>query len=140
MNPITLISGRVIYDNDILFDRDYYHFYWTKSPNPGPGGKGEDITNDIFRRDKFVLVPSFDVEKDNLRLSSEQGSYAGRGADPLSESTFVIGMGQLITNPLEAPLAALDTGVKQVLGSFTTKLVIGLGIAYALYLWSEKKK
>lgn len=113
---IRLLSGTSVSSLEIDFNDSTYHF----SVN------GEDITNDITRADKKRLVPGFDDTKENRRLSSEHpatGRMSGHGTDPLTESTFGIFAGQIATDPLSAPLAALDKGVSQVFRSSGVQLL-----------------
>lgn len=130
---IRLLSGTSVSSLEIDFNDSTYHFFVN----------GEDITNDITRADKKRLVPGFDDAKENRRLSSEHpatGRTSGYGTDPLTESTLGIFAWQLASEPLVAPLAALDKGVSQVLASsgvhFLSSVagvaIIGL-VAYVIY-------
>jgi hypothetical protein len=62
-----------------------------------------------------------------------------RRGQPLEESTSVILIDQLITDPLAAPLAAADAGIKQIFASTTGKVVtavaiVGLIVVVLLYI------
>lgn len=100
---------------------------------------GEDVTNDIRRADKIALFPGFDVETENRRLSNERaGGYGPVGE--LSESTGGALLEQLATDPLGAPLDALNKGINQI---FTAPGVVKLAIilaAVGVGIWFVRKK
>ena len=130
---IRLISGQSADSSQIDFNPSNYHFTLN----------GVDITNDIYRADKLRLVEDFSIERENLRLSSEapaSNTPSGAGLDPLTESTLGIFAGQIFTDPLAAPLGALDKGVGQFFGSsgIQTILVIG-GLAFVAYMLLKDK-
>lgn len=102
---ITLISGRQVDSSNLFFNQDTYHI--TLSPT------GEDITNDMRRADKISLFNGFDIEKDNTRLYNETRGGTGP-VPPLETNTAVILGQQLLTDPLAAPLDALNNTVNRV--------------------------
>lgn len=99
---ISGISGRGYAVDQISFDSDTYHFTY--------GDAEADITSDITRADKLLLVPDFDVTKENYRLSNEKrtGLGAPGSLEPLETSTAKIFVDQVTTDPLAAPLDTLN--------------------------------
>ncbi len=126
---ITLINGTQLESDTLTFDPDTYHFTVN----------GINITDDIRRVDKVALIPDFDVEKENARLFNEKRGGTGPAA-PLDDSTSSILGHQLATDPLGAPLAALDKGVSQLVNSkgLQVTLIAGVVILVA-FLFIEKK-
>lgn len=108
---ITGISGKFYLVNDLDFDADSYHFIY--------GNYQQDVTNDITRADKMLLVPDLDIDKENRRLSLEKrdGSGGTGIAEKLDESTTSILVDQLITDPLGAPIEALNNGFDKLVAS-----------------------
>ena len=132
---IKTISGRTVDERDLAFNARTYHFSLIST--------GEDVTDDIYRRDKLALVPDFDERQENYRLSVEKpASGGGRTATEsdlrdLDESTGSIFADQVTSDPLAAPLEAVDKAVKQVLSSSGIKTILilaALGIGAAIYL------
>lgn len=127
-----LIDGRQIDDSDVTFDSSSYHFFIPAT--------AEDITNVIYRRDKLRLVPDFDITKENYRLSAEIGHGAKFGDEPLDESTTNALTDQLIHDPLGAPLAALDSGVKQLFSGSGIRTLLLIGGAVLVVVLVIKTK
>lgn len=121
-----------ISEEAVTFDDGSYHFLWN----------GLDITDLISRNDKIRIVPGFDVEKENLRLSRERGAGNGAGSnEPLSEST-VGALYDQVTNDgvLKAPLESLDNAVEQVFSSTGVKVALTIaGIVLLVMLTSKEK-
>lgn len=114
-------------ESKIEFNEDNYHFSLNTQNNV------LDITSDIKRADKLKLVPWFDIERENYRLSSEMGHTPGQSQEPLSESTIGAFTDQIFHDPLGAPLDALDKGVSEILKSSGVQVIlviaaIGVGI------------
>lgn len=131
---ITLLSGRMVDEGNIEFNEDNYHFSENTKQNV------LDITDDIKRSDKLYLVPWFDIEKENNRLSSERGHTPGQGLGSKSESTVGIFTEQIFTDPLGAPLDALDKGVKQVFSSTGIRFFLVVGVLVgSVYLYKTLK-
>lgn len=120
------ISGRQ-YDSEFLTLNDAtYHI---------TAAGGVDVTNDIRRADKLALWPSFDVDKENRRLSNERnGGYGPAGK--LEDSTTVILGGQLLNDPLAAPLDTLNKAINQVFTApgVLKALVIVAAVGVGVYL------
>jgi hypothetical protein len=108
---ITLTDGRQVYVSEIHFDARSHYFFL----------RNEDVTNLIRRADKLTNWSSFDPVKDNIRLST------GNAQSPqLSTNTLGIFAGQLLTDPLDAPLDSLSNQVKKIFsnGGILTILLI----------------
>lgn len=128
---ITLLTGDIIDPGQVHFDDSTYHFFLNS----------QDITGSIKRADKLAYWPTFDPTVDNARIYNESRGGTGPIA-PLDESTFDIFTQQIETDPLGAPLDALDTGVKKVLASSgvqTIGLVLGGGLVLILAVLILKK-
>lgn len=128
---ITGISGKNYLVERIEFDDDTYHFF------SGDALSGQDITDDIYRADKLLLVPDFNVTTENYRISSERGAYKPGGTQPLDDSTASNFVTQITTDPLAAPLETLNnTFDKLVAAPGARKLVLvaflGLAVFFAL--------
>ena len=132
---IKTISGRTLDERDLAFNARTYHFSLIST--------GEDVTNDIYRRDKLALVPDFDERQENYRLSVEKpasgGGRTGTESDlqDLNTNSGSIFVDQVTSDPLAAPLETVDKAVKQVLASSgirTVLILAALGIAAAIYL------
>lgn len=124
-----LISNLTIPDSDVSFDPATYHFTQIST--------GKDITNDIRRIDKIRLVPDFDIERENFRLSDELGNGADTGhtlgLDPLQDNTAAIFAEQIITDPLAAPLESANNLAKKLLNSPAVLLTAGVVILALLF-------
>lgn len=126
---ITGISGKGYAVNGISFDAETYHFTY--------GETDVDITNDITRADKLLLVPDFDITKENYRLSSELGNYKPGGIQPLDDSTASNFVKQITTDPLAAPLDTLNKTVDKLIAAPGLRKLallgfLGLAIYFAL--------
>jgi hypothetical protein len=118
-----------INEAELTFNPDNYHFAF----------RGQDVTNLISRADKIRLVPDFDIDRENYRLSSELGA-GGYGQDALNESVGGIFVDQMLTDPLGAPLEALDAGVKKLLDSTGVRiLLIGVTIVAMVVILNKVK-
>ncbi len=123
---ITLTDGRQVDTAEIFFNpRDYSFTQGSRV-----------ITNDIRIADKKTF-PEFDVETYNKilygrRYFQQHGSYP----PDLPTNVLAIFTNQIVTAPLDAPLEALDAGVKRIFQSTGVKIavavaVIGLVIYFA---------
>lgn len=111
-----LLDGRTIQKSDVFFDAANYRFQLSPS--------GEDITTLLKQADKR-LFNGFDVVKYN-EIVYAQHYYKQHGTWPNatgSTSIFTNFVNQLATEPLAAPLAALDAGVKQLFDSAGFKTI-----------------
>lgn len=131
---ITLLDGRSVAEDDFAFEERIYHFTLFST--------GEDVTNLVRRSDKLALVPGFDVDKENWRLSVEKpATGGGRPAnpsdlEPLPTSTAGIFADQILNDPIGATLETLDAGVNKLVSSSgvrTIAVVAVLVIAAAIY-------
>lgn len=120
---ITLISGRVVDTEVIEFDPATHLFTLN----------GQDITDDIKRNDKRKFV-GFSDEAENLRWFKKNNPNA---PDTSSTSTLGLFWDQITTDPLDAPLDALDAGVNKILGNTSVKIILGVVavgvVAYIFY-------
>lgn len=127
---ITLLNGLEADTEDIRFNPSNYHFYWGDFVSM-------DITDVVSRADKRSFA-GFDDTQENLRLSNIR---TGANAGLEDESTLSIFGEQIVSDPLAAPLSALDTAAGKLLSSpgiwFTVALV---GIALAVWLVIKKVK
>lgn len=125
---ITLISGRVVDSDVVEFDPATHTFTLN----------GADITDDIRRNDKRKFV-GFSDEQENLRWFKKNNPNA-----PETGSTSTLGLfwDQITTDPLDAPLDALDAGVNKILGNTSVKIILGVvavGVAaYVFYRVSRR--
>ena len=112
-----LLDGRTVVDTAVSFDPVSYHFFLG----------GEDITDQIRRTDKLRIVPNFNVERENIRLSEERGAQAGLGNEPLNDSTGSIFVDQIVNDPLAAPMESFNRQVEKLfaLPGFKKLLVVG---------------
>lgn len=130
---ITLLDGRQVALSNISFDSDTYHFTLIDT--------GEDVTNLISRADKLANWPDFDPTIDNTRASNEASGGTGPVA-PLNTSTASIFTNQILTDPLAAPISALNSAVAELSASSGIQkigLILGLGLA-AIVLVEVLKK
>lgn len=120
------INGNNYAVNQISFDPETYLFTY--------GDAEKDITNDIFSKDKQLLVPDFDLATENYRRASANGDYKPGGMQPLEENTAVILADQLISDPLAAPLDALSSGFDKVIANAGFRKLALLGfLGLAIY-------
>lgn len=123
------IDGGAYDVSQIQFDPETYHFFY--------GPTERDITNDILRSDKLLLVPEFDVRTENFRLSNEKRTGTGTpgSLQPLEESTGKIFLEQVTTEPLKAPLETLTRTVDELIANGgLRKLALLAGVGVAVYL------
>lgn len=113
------ISGNAYNVDQIDFDPDTYHFTY--------GTAQTDITNDLYAKDKYALVPDFDKALENFRRANENGDYKG-STKPLNESTAGIFVDQLINDPLEAPLESLSNEVGKIVDNKGVKVIASVAI------------
>lgn len=131
---ITLLNNAQVDELDIRFDPNSYHFHLQST--------GADITNALRRADKLALVPDFDVERENIRISRESGSGGRYGNDELSESTWDA-LGNQVTHDgvLAAPLETLDNTVRQVFKSTGVQSFIVLGaLGLGAYIFFNSRR
>lgn len=93
---------------------------------------GRDLTLLLYNADK-QLFPGFDVVAYNNFLSGTP--------DPGSASFFGNLTEQLINDPLGAPLAALDSGIKKIFSSSGIQTILVLGVVgFGIYVYLKKAK
>lgn len=112
----TLIDGRTVAMGDIIFNAEIHHFYLGN----------EDITNLLKRADKRQFS-GFDEVTDNDRIYVEKYMREHNGELPPevgSSSVWWNFKELLITDPLGAPLEALDSGVKKLWASSGIKVIV----------------
>lgn len=121
---ITLLNGRQAWTEEITFDPGNYHFYW--------GARNLDITDSMTREQKRTFE-GFDDETENRRLYAD----AHGGQDFNTGDTTIWGnwWDQMTTDPLAAPLDALDTGVFK---AFTSPGFIIVAIIAAFLILRRK--
>lgn len=126
------INGESIPESEIRFDELTYHFYWGE----------RDITSDLYRRDKVRLVPGFNVERENYRLSSEAGFYDGfagapaYGQEPLNTGIIGPAINNLVTDPFSAPIESLGNVSNRFFGnSGVAKLLLFGALIFAAYVY-----
>lgn len=128
---ISTISGGTLETSEITFNPETYHF---------ADKDGNDVTDDIRRVDKLFIVPTFDVEKDNARLYNKKAHGQDVPLAPLDDSTTSILAHQLATDPLGAPLDALDAGVAKITASKGIQVIlVGAVILLVALVIIEKK-
>ncbi len=127
---ITLTDGRQVDESHIVFDRATYHFTINS----------EDITNLIKPSDKMSNWNDFDISIDNTRLYNERRGGVGP-VDNLNDSTTSILTDQLLTDPLGAPLDALDKGVNQIIKSRGIQIgLVGVAVVLIIVALVERRK
>lgn len=110
----------------ISFDPDTYHFTY--------GDSEKDISNVLYSKDKQLLVPNFDLQLENNRRASENGDYKPGGVQPLETNTGTILVDQLTTDPLAAPLEALNSGFDKIVANSGVRKIALLGfLALGIY-------
>jgi hypothetical protein len=122
------INGKAYVVDRIEFDDETYHFFY------GPYPSGTDISNDLFSKDKQLLVPDFDLSKENYRRASENGDYKQGGVQPLEENTAKIFVDQITSDPLAAPLETLNNTFDKLVDAPGVRKLALLGfVGLALY-------
>jgi hypothetical protein len=123
---ITGISGKSYAVNQLSFDKETYLFTY--------GDAEIDVTNDIYSKDKQLLVPDFDLATENYRRASANGDYKPGGIQPLDESTASIFVSQITTDPLAAPLETLNNTFDKLVAAPGVRKFVLLGfIAVGIY-------
>jgi hypothetical protein len=125
-----LINGAEIPEKDVAFNPATYRFHSVST--------GQDWTNLIYRADKLRLVPGFDVERENLRISADTGRGGNRGEEKLNESTASAFLHIVSTDPLGAPIDALDRTVTRVIDSKSAKLAAFAAFALLVIYLARK--
>jgi hypothetical protein len=124
-----LLDNRTVSDDQIAFNHETYHFTIAAT--------GEDITDEIRRNDKLRLIPDFDVDKDNYRLSDELGngktSGVKFGTAPLQDNTAAIFAEQILTDPLAAPLESANKFANKLFKSPAFYIAAGVIVVAILY-------
>ena len=112
MDYLVLMDGRKVDIALLDFNSDSHRFFL----------QGEDVTNLVKRTDK-KRFPGFDEAVENLRIYREQ--HPGK---PETGSTSILGnfVHQMVTDPLDAPVEALQRGVGNALETTTGKVVIAV--------------
>jgi hypothetical protein len=122
---ITLLNGAGTIDsNSLAFDRNTYEFF----------SDGRNVTDLISRADKLALVSDFDVERENERITQRK-----RGGGPLETSTTKILIGQLASDPLAAPIEALNNTANKFFALPGIQKLLIVGVAGALLYIAVKK-
>ena len=123
MNEISLIDGRKVDMDAVTFGKDYHFFL-----------NAEDITNQIRRADK-AKFPGFDIEVDNERIYVEKyvRQHGTLPPEVGSDSIWWNFKEQILTDPLDAPLEALDAGVNKLFASSGIKIIAGVLVAGAIF-------
>lgn len=117
----TLIDGTVVNSSDVVFTPPY-EFALTD---------GTDITENMFTKDK-LLYDNFDLTAYNNYLYTQKYESTHGGSQPPalgSTSTLSNFVTDVTTDPLAAPLNALDSGVKQVIGSTGIQTIVIIAVA-----------
>jgi len=131
---VILLNGQPQPSDEIHFDSTTYHF---------TNDDGADITNLITRADKLDLVPGFDIDKDNIRLSRERPINPTGLVGPtpaLDTSIFVpaiTGIAQDIRTGGGAAVAGIGQGVKDTV---QTVVIFGIAGIVAYFLLGGKLK
>lgn len=131
---ITLLDGRVLAKADISFDPASQRFYRDT----------EEITRLISAKDKAANFAGYDQEKTNELYYSDKYFRETGSLPPETGSTSTVNIfaENLLTKPLDAPLEALDKGVKQIFDSSGVKtiatVVLVAGIVVAGYYLTKK--
>lgn len=130
-----LLNGTSVPDDAVTFDYSTYHLFYGDS----------DITNLVSRTEKIRLIPNFDIEKDNYRLSVEKPvSGGGRDAtaadlEDLEDNTAVILGDQLLNDPFSAPLESANRLAEKFLAlPGLKKLMIVAAVGAVLYIAVKK--
>jgi len=131
---IQLLDGRQVESSNVFFDDTNYSFKL--------GGTGEDITRLIRAVDKQTFA-GFDqtVYNDIVYVQGYQRTHNGAlPANVGSASTWSNFVQQITTDPLAAPLQALDSTVNQILGSTGVKtLLIVAALGLAIFLVAKSR-
>jgi hypothetical protein len=119
-----LIDGSTVNSADVQLANDNWHFSQISN--------GRDLTYLLYTRDKNTF-PGFDIVTYNNSLSGRP--------DPGSTSILGTLGNQLLTDPLGAPLDALNSGVKQIFASsgVQTILVAALVVVAVAVFIKESK-
>lgn len=126
LNKVILSDGRQFpTDDGFAFDSQTYHFYYNN----------QDITNLISRTQKKALVSGFDdqLENDRLNLESGRGTGGATSIQPLNDDNLEIFAGQMMTDPLAAPIESFGNTIDSVISNPAYKalgaiLLIGIGL------------
>ena len=121
---ISLLDGTLVDSTDINLAPDNIHFNQISS--------GEDITFLMKVADKKSF-PLFDLTKSNSQI------YAKTPPAP-TDGTFSIMADQLLTNPLGAPVEALNKGVSQIFDSSGVQKLILFAVVGAIAVLYFKRE
>ncbi len=129
---LATISGRHLESTAIELDPTTQHFTYSS----------EDVTNDLFRSDKATF-DGFDVTLDNERIYKEKYAkeHGGSSAPVVgSTSTLDIFANQILTDPLAAPIEAVDNAVAKLTNSsgIKTLAIVGVLIIAAAIYFKER--
>jgi len=134
---ITLLDGRVIDADAIVFDPSDYSFsVWYADGN----GK-ENITTLIRRADKFRFA-GFDGDFYNNLLYVQAYQRRHNGALPPEldlDSTWTNFVQQILTDPLAAPLETLDNFVDQIFSSKGVLIIVGVSAGLLILYIAAKR-
>ncbi len=129
---LTTISGRHIESDAVEFDSSTYHFLYNS----------EDITDDLFRADKRTFSGfSDDIENERKYKEKYARDHGGTSAPVVgSTSTLDIFANQILTDPLAAPVDAIDSAVKKLTNSsgIKTLAIVGVLIIAAAIYFKER--
>lgn len=130
---ITLLDGTQVDTGNVSFNPVTYDFTLNSD--------GEDLTNLITVSDKRANWPNFDITAWNNMVYNQIYAQQNEGAAPPpvgSTSTLVNFTDQILTDPLAAPLSALNTGLGQIFSTSGVWVLIALGIGGLLIFNSLK--
>lgn len=128
----TLLDGRTVAMGDITFNPAIHHFYLGT----------EDITSQLKRADKLQF-DGFDTETENSRLFVEKYMREHNGQLPPevgSTSVWWQFKELLITDPLGAPLDALDSGIQKLWSSTGIKVMVAVAVVAVVVVLVVKFK
>lgn len=128
MNTVTLLDGRTYNVSDISFNPDNYSFTLVT---------GEDITKLIPIAGKKLFAGFDPLKYDDIVYA--QNYYATHGQWPPaigSTSTWANFVSQIETDPLKAPIEAVNKGISEITSSsgFVTLAVIFVVLVVGIVL------
>lgn len=123
---VDLLDGRSIESSNLRLNEDNYSVSIVST--------GEDVTNNLRQNDKAQIFAGFDRAKDNLRSYVEQYRREHNGATPApTGDTSLWGnfWTQITTEPLRAPLDALNTATDSIFENNTVRVLTGVALIIA---------
>jgi len=132
---ISLLDGTQADTADITFNSADYSFTLNTT--------GEDLTNLIRVPDKIANWPDFDVTTWNNMVYNQiyAQSHGGQSAPAVGSTSTLINFADLITtDPLGAPLSALNTGIGQIFSSSGVWALVAVGLGgFALWMMAGSR-